>query len=272
MSVAVNQAGLPSPFRQVPGFFRVSQLVPDDQDVVTIPVGTTVGDALNLMRTHSFDQLPVITAGNRVVGTFTHRSFARELRSIRPQDNPLSVPVDDLVEDLQFVRSSHHIDDILGFLEIDHAVLVGDEDRLLAIVTATDLNRFLWDRTRPFVLLQDIELAVRDLMRSSCTADELVGSISVGLPLGPDRVSARLEDLTLSELFSVLLHGPSFGRFFRICFRANRELVRATLEPVVEIRNKVFHFRDEVSGGEVQTLIDVTNWLRRKILTRDGER
>ena len=227
--------------------------MPDDQDVATIVVGTKVGSALELMKARNFDQLPVTTTGGRVIGAFTYRSFARELRFIRKQDDPLASTVDDLIEDLQFVRDSQDISGIFDFLEADNAVLVGDEDRLLAIVTNADIGRFMWGRTRPFVLLRDIELGVRDLMRSSCPADQLASLISAGLPSDSGRDGLNLEDLTLSELLSVLLRAESFGRFFQVSFGASRELMRATLTPVVEIRNKEFHFRDEVSREEAGT-------------------
>ena len=94
----------------------MSQLVPDDQDVLPIPVGTKVEQALELMRAHDFDQLPVTTAEDRVVGAFTHRSSARGLRHIRPQNNLLTVSVDDRVEELHFVRASQEVGDVLDFL------------------------------------------------------------------------------------------------------------------------------------------------------------
>jgi hypothetical protein len=48
--------------------------------------------------------------------------------------------------------------------------------------------------------------------------------------------------------------------------------VRATLTPVIDIRNKEFHFRDEVSGDEMRILVSVATWLRRKVMIRDGGR
>jgi predicted transcriptional regulator len=256
---------------RTPEFIRVSQLVPEDQDVLTVPVGTRVEQALHLMKTHDFDQLPVTTAKNRIVGAFTYRSLAGNLQHIRRQDGPLTVPVDDLVEELHFVRASQEVGAIVEHLEADHAVLVGDEDRLLAIVTTIDLNRFLWRRTHPFLLLQEIELGVRDLMRSSCSAAELDAAVSAALSTDHGAATRRLEDLTMGELFSVLLNGSSFGRLFRLRFGSNRNLVRVTLEPVCDIRNKVVHFRDDVSAEELQKLIEVAAWLRRKVLIRGGE-
>ncbi|MGI6872414.1 CBS domain-containing protein [Amycolatopsis sp. 3B14] len=263
-------AGVSATALRTPGFFRVSQLVPVDQDVLTISVGTKAGQALDLMRQHNFDQLPVTTADQRVIGAFTYRSLAYGLHHLRSQGNSLATPVDELVEELRFVRASQDVSEIVDFLYADHAVLVGDEDRLLAVVTIADVSRFLWERTRPFVLLQDIELAIRGLMRSTCTPNELADCVAAGLPSDAPAMGGRLEDLSLGELFSVLLHGPNFGRCFRLAFGTNRDLVRTTLMPVREIRNKVFHFRDEISSEELRQLRDVARWLRRKIMIRGG--
>ena len=81
-SPVTNPASEPSALLRTPEFFRVGLLVPDDQDIRAISVGTRVSQALELMSAHDFDQLPVTTADNRVVGAFTYRSFAQGLRNL----------------------------------------------------------------------------------------------------------------------------------------------------------------------------------------------
>lgn len=193
-------AGSSTALLKTPGLARVAQLVPDDQDLLAVPVGTRVEHALEMMRTHDYDQLPVVTSEQRVVGVFTYRSMAAGLPTLRNR-NALSAVVEDLrLEDFHFVRASQELVDVVAFAEAGNAVLVGDEDHLLAIVTPADVCRFLWRRTRPFVLLQDIELAVRGLMRSACTSDVLAGLVADSLPPGADRADARLEDLTMGKV------------------------------------------------------------------------
>jgi hypothetical protein len=252
------------------GFVRIAQLVPEDQEILSIPVGTPAGRALDLMAANSFDQLPVVNPRKRVIGTFTHRSFARESIYVRTQDDPRSAPVDDMVDELRFVRPSDSLDDVLPWIDADNAVLIGDEENLFAVVTAADVSRFLWRRTRPFVLLQDIELATRALMRSACTADELSSCLSDVLPNEADAdPRERLEELTMGELQSVLLHKASYGRYFGVTFGPSRELVQSTLEPVRDVRNKVFHFRDVVSDEDIGTLMRASALLRRRMLIRE---
>lgn len=248
-------------------FFRVGRMIPMDQELITVSPATRVEEALAVMRQHNFNQLPVVVGG-RVVGVFSHRSLARGLSNVRRQDDPLRVPVEDLLEDLEFVRATDDVNLVLSHLDRDGAVLVGDEERLLAVATSTDITDFLWNATRPFVLLQDIELAVRDLMRSCCTDVVIAECIAAAFPPRTEKIKNRLEDLSLGETVGVLLNPGNFGSYFHMGFGRNRDLVASTLEPVRVIRNKVFHFRDDVSAEELETLVDTGRWLRRKILMR----
>ncbi|MFI6827563.1 CBS domain-containing protein [Kribbella sp. NPDC050241] len=249
------------------GFVRIAQLIPVDQEVLTVPIGTSAGAALELMAEHEFDQLPVVNRRGRVIGTFTHRSFANQLRFLRRQDDPRMAFVDDLVEPLRFVPLADSLQDTLRWIDKDNAVLVGDEQLLLAIVTAADVSRFLWQRTRPFVLVQEIELATRELMRSACSGAQLAQCVVAALPdEDGHRSSAQLDELTMRELHSVLLNKTSYGRHFRGTFGQSRELVQSTLEPVSEIRNKIVHFRGTVSEDEVNTLLRASAWLRHRTM------
>jgi CBS domain-containing protein len=250
-------------------FLRVGRVIPADQDLCTITPRTRVGDALAVMRKYDYDQLPVL-AGGVVVGVFSYRSLARGLGHIRRQDDPMAAQVEDLVEDLEFVRPSEEVGSIVAPLHRDGAVLVGDEERLLAVATAADITDFLWTATQPFVLLQDIELAVRALMRSVCDDDEMAGCIAEAFPSESVRTTVALQEFTLGEIIGVILNPRNFGTVFSGCFGRNRELVASTLEPVRGIRNKVFHFRGDVTPEELEVLADIGRWLRRKVMVHTG--
>ena len=116
-------------------------------------------------------------------------------------------------------RASDEVGEILARLDRDGAVLVGDETNVVAVATTADVMTFLWETTRPFVLLQDIELAVRDLIRSACPAsDELARRIAAAFGSEREAPPSTLEELTMGELLNVLLHGDNFGQCFRRTF------------------------------------------------------
>ena len=41
--------------------------------------------------------------------------------------------------------------------------------------------------------------------------------------------------------------------------------MNSTLAPAREIRNKVFHFRDDVTADELDSLVGARRWLLRKV-------
>jgi CBS domain-containing protein len=254
---------VPSPWK----FFRVGRIIPPDQEILSVSPSTKVREALDLMDRRGFSQLPVV-AGETVIGVFTYRSLARSLHSIRRQDNPLDMSVDDFLEDLTFVRPEAEVSEIWEAVERDGAILVGDEDRLLAIATVSDVAQFLWDTTRPFILVRDIELAVRYLIRDACSSStELQSRIATALqvPQSEDG-DTTLKGLTLGELINVLLQGENFAQCFRLTFGHNRDLVRGRLESARIIRNKVFHFIGDLSVEELQSLLVTWRWLEPKVV------
>ncbi|MEV5766113.1 CBS domain-containing protein [Micromonospora sp. NPDC052213] len=247
-------------------FLRVGQVVPTDQEVATVEIATPVSDALAMMARHGFDQVPV-TSNGVVVGVFSYRSLALNLGIVRRQDSPLSYPVGDFLEDLTFVRSGSEVEDALEALNQKGAVLVGDEERLLAVVTAADVNSYLWTATRQFMIVRDVELATRYLAQRACaTEDELRALVAAVRPTDANGNPAeRLEDLTFGELVSVINSPERFGRVFSRTFGSSRELVFSMLEPVRDVRNKVFHFRDAVTPDEVDLVMNARVWLQRRV-------
>lgn len=247
-------------------FFHVAKLIPERQDIVSVAPGTVVRVALELMRTHGFSQLPVMIRGT-TIGVFSYRSLAHGLDMVRRNDDPLDCLVEDFVEDIAYVRASDEVGAVLRDLDRDGAVLIGDESNLVAVATATDVVSFLWEATRPFVLLQDIELACRDLMTIACPArDEITACISMALPEALRGDRSGLRDLTMGELLSVLTNRTNFRSSFSRTFGNNRDLVCSVLDPVLGIRNKVFHFREDVTVEDLETLVSARRWLRRKAI------
>jgi hypothetical protein len=178
------------------------------------------------------------------------------------------MPVDDLVEDLVFARPAAPLSEILDWVERDGAILLGDDDNLIAIATASDAARFLWETTYPFILIRDIELAIRNLMRYACASDsEIQHRIEVVLPSSGNSDGKTLEHLTLGQLIRVLLDSANFDQYFHRTFGRNSYIVESKLDRARIIRNKVFHFVANVSAEERRTLYTTWRWLERKTLT-----
>lgn len=61
--------------RSLREIFCVDEVLPEEQELITVDPRTTVSAAIEIMRENSFSALPVIQ-DRRVVGVFSFRSFA----------------------------------------------------------------------------------------------------------------------------------------------------------------------------------------------------
>lgn len=246
-------------------FLHIGQLIPPAQEILSVPPAESVGATLSRMREHDYDQIPVMAA-DRVLGIFTWRSFARNMQTnsaVYP--DALTSSVLDWVEDLKYVRPRDGLGEVLPHLNRDGAVLVGDEDRLRAIVTLADLSDFLWRTTEPFVLIQDIELAIRDLMVMACPGPDVMTARIQAAGLRGSGSAAAPEDLTFGQLLRVLMVPESYTDYFSSTFGLNPQLVEGQLEPVRLVRNRVFHFSGDLVREEYEALISARRWLQRKV-------
>jgi hypothetical protein len=179
--------------------------------------------------------------------------------------------VGDFLDEPEFVTARSSMTSVLEVMDRLGWALVGHEENLLAIISPSDVATFLWSISEPFILLQDIELAMRSLMVRACVdATELRQCIARVVKVTEQRsCPERLEDLTYNELYSVLEHGENLGRVFSRTFGKHKELFAPFLVPVGEIRNKTFHFRDEVSIEDMQSLAKAKGWLVLKARAAD---
>jgi CBS domain-containing protein len=258
--------------RFVSMFNLVNALVPDEQNVIAVRPDTPVRDALDLMNKNGFSQLPVME-GDSVIGIFSYRSFANRIASLGKVDLG-RLEVDDCIEDLEFVRVTDELERTFQYLDRDGAILVGDPDQLIAVATPTDLIDYLYGLTRPFVLIQEIELVLRRLVSATATEADLAlyirRAISSNYRDREDQIPTTLEDLTCAELIQTVVHSANFKEVFHRVLGNNRESAWGYLGRISFIRNDVFHFRRLIVNDDVQVLIDARTWLLRKARAIDA--
>lgn len=121
---------------------------------------------------------------------------------------------------------------------------------------------------RPFVLLQEIELALRGLIETCVSESQLRECVERALRKkyeGRGEPPWQLRDMTFDE-YRNIVSAKGNWEFFEGVLGRNRELVASKLEQVRKIRNDIFHFRDSVSVVDHQTLAAARNWLFDKAL------
>ncbi len=259
-------------------FHRINRVIPADQIVITVSPQTRVKDAMRLMQQHGFSQVPV-TEGGEVLGVFSYRSFGRAIAEFslvelnRDKGDPGNLPVDEFLEQLDFAQVMDEMRSVFDSMDRDNAVLIGMRNRLQGILTPMDFLRYLYQVASPFVMLSEIELALRALIRLAVTGEVLITCIRNSLTqlYGEDRLPTTLEDLTFED-YKTLLTNTNNWPTFQSVFGSTRVRTAAKLKETGKIRNDLFHFRCSLSAEDREILANHRNWFLMKARQADARR
>jgi predicted transcriptional regulator len=253
-------------------FHRINRVIPPNQRVLVVPPTCLVRDAVALMTKHGYSQVPVVQSGE-VLGVFSYRSFAKEaaratLDELTTQRCALGdLRVDEFLEEFQFARVTEEMSSVFDSMDRDNGVLIGTPDRLLGILTPMDFLRYLHQVASPFVMVSEIELALRALIRVALdeTQLELAAKRSLASAYGgEDKVPKTLEDMTFDNYQSLISRGETWAAFESV-FGGTRTRTSGKLKEVGAIRNDLFHFKREITIQDHQTLAAHRNWLLNKV-------
>jgi cystathionine beta-synthase len=113
-------------------------------EIVSVPPGATVRQALRLMRLHDVSQLPVMDGPNCVGAVSEATLSVTGLEDVKV----LEMPVSEVMESpFPMVDADHAVDGIVKLLsKASPAVLVRDEGKIRGIVTRSDMLHFVMAR------------------------------------------------------------------------------------------------------------------------------
>jgi len=280
--------------------FTIQELIEGRGKPVSVLPTCAVVDALMLMSKHDFSQLPVIDDEERPVGMITGRSILQAaghcgvtLEALGVRDAKVahkSVRVDsDLFEVLDDIQLS------------DAVLVVDGNDRLKGIITNFDTTVFFRGRAEDMMFVEDVESRVCDFIKAlysskaegsedlneaidavtnsarqmrrrfdgavkSCLSKLELTNLVIDQTtldqafkrLGVAEGGKSFEDLTFNELMDVLLR---HAKCPRLAHGDGVEAVRRLLKGVRDTRNKLAHFRGEISHQEREQLRYCAHWL-----------
>ena len=252
-------------------FHRLNRVLPEDQVVVKVSPGETVAEALRRMKKGKFSQLPVVE-GDEVLGVFSYRSLTEGLLRLKKHKGDIAMlPVEEFIEKSHFARVTDEFITVFEHLDRDNAVLVGEPDRLQGIVTVMDVLRYLYGVASPFVLVAEIELALRALISLSVQGDLLVSCVKASLSskYEGEKIPNTLIEMEFNDYIQLVGHGDNW-KYFAPIFGGMRETVRAKLEEIRDLRNDVFHFKRELTWDDHEKLAQHREWVLLKARKADA--
>jgi len=259
-------------------FHRINRVIPEDQKVLIIEPSYLVRDAIALMRRHGYSQIPVVQNGV-VLGVFSYRSFAQGTVKTtldewqKQRCAPGDLWVEEFLEEFEFARVTDEMSRVFDAMDRDDGVIIGTPESLVGILTPMDFLRYLYQVASPFVMVSEIELALRALIRIALGPEQIVVAAKRCLSSVYDegRVPTCLEEMSFGDYQSLVSHGDNWKELESV-FGGNRIRVSGKLKEVGDIRNDLFHFKREITEEDRQTLNGHRNWLLNKIKQVEARR
>ena len=234
--------------------YRIGKLPSANKKPTSVAPGALVSQAVTLMLTNDFSQLPVMSGDRNPRGMVSWSSIGSRLALGRSCDK-----VDDCMDPHRVINYNTSLFEAIDEIIKNQYVLIEDSQRNISgIVTTSDLSLQFQQLGEPFLLIGEIENYVRRMLSDKFSGDELA---EVRDPDDGGRSVERVEDLTFGEYIR-LIENPS--RWEALGLGLDRKEFIAKLDHVRNIRNDIMHFDpDGISEDDLVVLRQVVNLLQR---------
>ncbi|HYT41968.1 MAG TPA: DUF4268 domain-containing protein [Methylomirabilota bacterium] len=222
-----------------------------------------VREALQLIVSKDFSQLPVVDARGKLTGIISEQSIVRKYNLINGSVSLLDLTVDHCQTSPVILPPSEDLFKALDLLKNVYAIIIVDNGEPLGILTDYDTTHFFRDIAGGLLLVEDIEVTLRKFIESALPEDNAMQA-ALMIAFGHNRQDSskpmfEYEKLSFAQhiqLITTERNWPKFNRAFD-----PKELFIHMMAPVGDIRNQLAHFRKRLDAIQQDTLEQVRSWL-----------
>lgn len=243
--------------------YPIKKIIEGRDSPLCIEEQRTVREAMVLMMENDFSQLPIIDEAGKLVGVISEQGVNQTCLHLGPRVQVFDLAVSHCCDSPTTLTPEADLIQALDLIQNSAAIVVVEEAKPIAIVTSYDLIQFFRDNSEGMIIIEDIEVTLRQLIDSK-------------LPSHADRSTAienafgyrKRKGQSLPD-YSRL----SFGEYIElICDKKNwkhfsirlqsRGAFKQYMEQVREIRNQMAHFRGRPDAFQEGVLRRARNWLQ----------
>jgi CBS domain-containing protein len=244
--------------------FPVSRLIEGKDKPLCAQLTTTVRDALKDMIMNRFSQLPIVDDNGYLRGLISEQSISHAYFELGPKVNLLDLTVDYCPAPATTIPPERDLFKALALLEDEYAVVVVSKDnKPIGILTAYDLTRFFKDVTGGLVLIEDIEVPLRQRIDATFP-DEQKMDEALKAAFGfdkrePTKPGRKFDDLTLGEYIQLMTTEKNWTKFDDAF--GPKPYFTELMGHARDIRNQLAHFRGRLDRVQEVSLQFARDWL-----------
>ena len=225
--------------------YRIGKLAPANNQPIGVKPDSSLQEVVTVMLSQDFSQVPVMQSEFAVKGVVTWTSIGSRLALGKngQKASDFMDPANEISADASLFAA------IAKIVASQYVLVRGPDNRIVGIVTPSDLSLQFGQLAEPFLLLGEIENHVRRLIGDKFSVDEVKAARD---PADAARDVKSVADLGFGE-YVRLLSKPE--RWSKLKLAVDRAVFVAQLDQVREIRNDVMHFDpDGVAEEDLVTL------------------
>jgi CBS domain-containing protein len=234
--------------------FRLSKLAAANNIPVSVKPDATLAEAVTIMLSRDYSQLPVMPNERDVKGAISWRSIATRLSLGRQ-----GTAVREFMDTVDILPSDASLFDAIRHIVDKQYVLVQAPDRrVVGIVTSSDLSVQFQSLTEPFLLLSELENDIRRVLQDKFSPSELAASKDPG---DTTREINSVHDMNFGEYIALLERTENWKR---LGLQLDRRSFIDQLKQVRDVRNDVMHFDpDGIPPEDLAMLRDFSKFMQR---------
>ena len=252
------------------------------QTVVSVNSSDLLGTALARMVEHDFSQLPITDEAGRLTGLLSEQSLSHFLYALyaglhaRPggpnREMPAltALPVSHLRVAAAAVSPEMELAEAMVRLQATQALIVTAEGRPVGVVTHFDIARVLHERSEALLLVEDVELRLRQYVEYLLGDPEQMRKALIRA-LGASKQDPELPNRQWGELSfwetTQLIVADGNWRFFAPFFE-HKSIFQSFMDNARRIRNGLAHFKGELTAEDMTRLQMARTWLYGRPLPR----
>jgi hypothetical protein len=170
---------------------------------------------------------------------------------------PGDLAVEECMERFEFARVTEEMRQVFDAMDRDNGVLIGSPEKPQGILTPMDFLRYLYKVASPFVMISEIELTLRALIRLAVNQEALeeCAMRTLAQLYGPEKVPTTLEAMTFDNYKAIIAHSENWPKFEAI-LGGSRTRVAAKLKQLTPRLLKNLHKqRAQVTGIRIRVQV-----------------
>lgn len=250
ISLDSETLGLPTQQQTSDPTHRIGSLDAANRPPESVKPDNPLSTATTIMQLHDYSQLPVMETDWKVIGVVSWRSIGSRLSMGKDCQS-----VRDCMEDaVELADSTPLFEAISSIAEHGYVLVRNSQNRVIGIVTATDLSLQFRQLAGPFLFVGEIEGYLRQLIHGKFMLEQM----KTASPAEDGKPIAGSADLSLGGYCGLLENEENWER---LGLAVDRKVFINHLHAVREIRNDVMHFSpDGLSEEQTVKLRDMAKF------------